>query len=44
LFYFIAPRSCFSNKKKGRKYASIVDIDPDPPQKSEEKREEKYFL
>jgi hypothetical protein len=31
-------------RKKGRQYASTVDIDLNPPQKSEEKREEKYFL
>jgi hypothetical protein len=31
-------------RKKGRQYASTADIDPDPPQKNEEKREEKYFL
>jgi hypothetical protein len=31
-------------EKKGRQYASIADIDPDPPQKSEDKREDKYFL
>jgi hypothetical protein len=36
-------RNC-PTKKKGRQYASIADIDPHPPQKSEEKREEKYFL
>jgi hypothetical protein len=36
-------RNCPS-KKKGRQYASTADIDPDPPQKNEEKREEKYFL
>jgi hypothetical protein len=34
----------YLTKKKGRQYASIADIDPDPPQKNEEKREEKYFL
>jgi hypothetical protein len=36
-------RNC-PTRKKGRQYASTVDIDPDPPQVSEEKREEKYFL
>jgi hypothetical protein len=36
-------RNC-PTMKKGRQYASTTDIDPDPPQKSEEKREEKYFL
>jgi hypothetical protein len=36
-------RNC-PTRKKGRQYASTADIDPDPPQKSEEKREEKYFL
>jgi hypothetical protein len=35
-------RNC-PTKKKGRQYASTADIDLDPPQKSEEKRE-KYFL
>jgi hypothetical protein len=29
---------------KERQYASTADIDPNPPQKSEEKREKKYFL
>jgi hypothetical protein len=33
-------RNC-PTRKKGRQYASTVDIDPDPPQVSEEKREEK---
>jgi hypothetical protein len=36
-------RNC-PTRKKGRQYASTADIDPDPPQASEEKREEKYFL
>jgi hypothetical protein len=36
-------RNC-PTRKKGRQYASTADIDPDPPQKNEEKREEKYFL
>jgi hypothetical protein len=36
-------RNC-PTKKKGKQYASTTDIDLDPPQKSEEKREEKYFL
>ena len=31
-------------RKKGKQYATTVDIDPDPPQVSEEKRDEKYFL
>jgi hypothetical protein len=36
-------RNC-PTRKKGRQYASTADIDLDPPQMSEEKREEKYFL
>jgi hypothetical protein len=36
-------RNC-PTRKKGRQYASTAHIDPDPPQKSEDKREEKYFL
>jgi hypothetical protein len=36
-------RNC-PTRKKGRQYASIADIDLDPPQKNEYKREEKYFL
>jgi hypothetical protein len=36
-------RNC-PTMKKGRQFASTVDIDPDPPQKNEEKREEKYFI
>jgi hypothetical protein len=36
-------RNC-PTRKKGRQYASTTDIDPDPPQKNEDKREEKYFL
>jgi hypothetical protein len=36
-------RNC-PTRKKGRQYASTADIDPDPPQKDEDKREEKYFL
>ena len=36
-------RNC-PTRKKGRQYASTVDIDPDPPRTNEEKREEKYFL
>jgi hypothetical protein len=36
-------RNC-PTRKKGRKYAFTADIDPEPPQKNEEKREEKYFL
>jgi hypothetical protein len=35
-------RNC-PTRKKGIQYASTVDIDPDPPQENEEKRE-KYFL
>jgi hypothetical protein len=31
----------FPTRKKGRQYASTTNIDPDPPQKIEEKREEK---
>jgi hypothetical protein len=30
--------------KKGRQYASIVDIEPNPLQKDEDKRDEDYFL
>jgi hypothetical protein len=36
-------RNC-SSKKKGRQYASTADIEPDPPQKDEDKRDEDYFL
>jgi hypothetical protein len=36
-------RNCPSRKKR-RQYASTVDIDPDPTQKNEKTREEKYFL
>jgi hypothetical protein len=36
-------RNC-PTRKKGRQYASTANIDPDPPQKNEDKREEKYFL
>jgi hypothetical protein len=36
-------RNCLT-KKKGRQYVSTTNIDPDPPQNNEEKREEKYFL
>ena len=36
-------RNC-PTRKKGRQYASTADIDPNPPQKNEEKGEEKYFL
>jgi hypothetical protein len=35
-------RNC-PTRKKGKQYATTVDIDPDPPQENEEKRE-KYFL
>jgi hypothetical protein len=34
----------FPTRKKGRQYASISNIDPDPPQKDEYKRDENYFL
>jgi hypothetical protein len=34
----------YPTKKKERQYASTIGIDPNPPQVSEEKREEKYFL
>jgi hypothetical protein len=36
-------RNC-PTKKKGRQYACTAEIDPDPPQNNEHKREEKYFL
>jgi hypothetical protein len=36
-------RNC-PTRKKGKKYVTTVDIDPDPPQVNEEKRDEKYFL
>jgi hypothetical protein len=36
-------RNC-PTRKKGRQYASTAYIDLDPPQKNEDKREEKYFL
>jgi hypothetical protein len=36
-------RNC-PTRKKGRQYASTVDIDPYPPQKDEDKRDEDYFL
>jgi hypothetical protein len=36
-------RNC-PTRKKGRQYASTTDIDPDPPQKDEDKRDEDYFL
>jgi hypothetical protein len=36
-------RNC-PTRKKGRQYASTADIDPDPPQKDEDKRDEDYFL
>ena len=32
-------RNC-PTRKKGRQYASTIDIDPDPPQKDEDKRDE----
>jgi hypothetical protein len=35
-------RNC-PTRKKGKQYATTADIDPDPPQENEEKRE-KYFL
>jgi hypothetical protein len=31
-------------RKKGKQYATTADIDPDPPQENEERRNEKYFL
>jgi hypothetical protein len=31
-------------RKKEKQYATTADIDPDPPQESEERRNEKYFL
>jgi hypothetical protein len=34
----------FPTRKKGRQYASTADIDPDPPQKGEDKRDKDYFL
>jgi hypothetical protein len=34
----------FPTRKKGRQYASIAKIDPDPSQKNEDKKDEKYFL
>jgi hypothetical protein len=36
-------RNC-PTRKKGRQYDSTDDIDLDPPQKDEDKRDEKYFL
>ena len=36
-------RNC-PTRKKGRQYSSTADIDPNPPQKNEEKIEEKYFF
>jgi hypothetical protein len=36
-------RNC-PTRKKGRQYASTIDIHPDPPQKDEDKRDENYFL
>jgi hypothetical protein len=36
-------RNC-PTRKKGRQYASTADIDLDPPQKDEDKRDEDYFL
>jgi hypothetical protein len=36
-------RNC-PTRKKGRQYASAADIDPDPPQKDEVKRDADYFL
>jgi hypothetical protein len=36
-------RNC-PTRKKGKQYATTADIDLDPPQVSEEKRDEKYFL
>jgi hypothetical protein len=34
----------YPTRKKGKQYANTIDLDPDPPQVSEEKRDEKYFL
>jgi hypothetical protein len=36
-------RNC-PTRKKGRQYASTVDIDPNPPQKDEDNRDEDYFM
>jgi hypothetical protein len=36
-------RNC-PTRKKGRQYASTTNIDPDPPQKDEDMRNEDYFL
>jgi hypothetical protein len=36
-------RNC-PTRKKGRQYASIADIDPDPPQNDEDKKDEDCFL
>jgi hypothetical protein len=36
-------RNC-PTRKKERQYASIVDMDPDPPQKDEDMRDEDFFL
>jgi hypothetical protein len=36
-------RNC-PTRKKGRQYAFIANINPDPPQNNEDQREEKYFL
>jgi hypothetical protein len=31
-------------RKKEKQYATTADVDPDPPQENEERRNEKYFL
>jgi hypothetical protein len=36
-------RNC-PTRKRGRQYASTADIDPDPPQKDEDMRDEDFFL
>jgi hypothetical protein len=34
----------FPTRKKGRQYACTTDIDPNPPQKDEDKRDEEYLV
>ena len=36
-------RKC-PTRKKGRQYACTTDIDPNPPQKDEDKRDEEYLV
>jgi hypothetical protein len=36
-------RNC-PTRKRGRQYASTANIDPDPPQKYEDMRDEDFFL